>query len=49
MHKGDTARFLRGEGRDTFCLVNTCDVKTLIEIMKCWPKVNKMFQKYTLN
>ena len=49
MHKGDTARFLRGEGGDTFYLVNTCDVTTLIEITKCSPKVDKMFQKYTLN
>ena len=49
MHKGDTARFLRGEGRDTFCFVNTCDVKSLIEITKYSPKVDKIFQKYTQN
>ena len=41
------ARFLRGEARDTFCFVNTRDVKTLIEITKYSPKGDKIFQTYT--
>ena len=41
------ARFLRGEGRVTFCFVSTCDVKSLIEITKYSPKVDKIFQTYT--
>ena len=48
MHKGDTARFLRGEGGDKFCFVNTRDVKTLIEITKYLPKIDKIFQKIYL-
>ena len=48
MHKGDRARFLREEGGDTFCFVNTNNVKTLIEIMKYSLKVDKIFLKYIL-
>ena len=50
VHKGDTARFLRGggDGGDTFCFINTRDVKTLIEIMKYLPKIDKIFQKDTI-
>ena len=39
------ARFLRGEGGDTFCSLNTCDVKTLIKITKYLPKIDNIFQK----
>ena len=47
VHKGDTAMFLRGEGGDTFCCTNACDVKTLIEVTKYSPKIDKIFQKDT--
>ena len=45
MHNEDTARFLQREGGDTFCFINTRDVKTLIETTKYSPKIDKTFQK----
>ena len=47
MHKGDRARFTSEECGDTFCFVNTRDVKTLLEIMKYSLKVDKICLKYT--